>query len=266
MSSYPYLVEFYAQDGGSSPVVEWLTRELTPAERRAVTAALRELVAALGQDICKTDFGKNLGGGLIEPRLRQTEEQIRKRAGAPPPSEAHPEDDDAEILIRVFFHPHGQKKALVLHGYSKGKNSTKSHQQKKIAIAAEERQPRAAAVLIVAAGQRNPGDGSFRLPGQATRSLAPADLPLVCEPRPLEGRARGHSAAGTPGHTIGCTGQAPGGKIGARALWQEQRRLCRGARQFLQAPCLRHQRCHPVRRGACPLGVIGTERFLLRGE
>ena len=116
-------------------MADWLTKELTPAERRAVTAALRELVAAIGPNVCSTDFGKNLGGGLIELRLRQDEEQIRKRVGAPRPVEAHPEDAAAEILIRVFFHPHGEKKALILHGYSKGRNSSKTHQQKQIAIA-----------------------------------------------------------------------------------------------------------------------------------
>lgn len=111
-----------------------MTEVLTPAERRTLTAALRELVAAVGQDVCKTDFGKNLGGGLVELRLRQSEEQVLKRLGKQPAT-PHPEDEMEDILIRVFFHPHGQKRALVLHGYSKGRRSSKSHQQEQIAVA-----------------------------------------------------------------------------------------------------------------------------------
>lgn len=131
---YPYNVHFYEEENGASPVLNWILNDLTSAERRAVTAALRELVGAMGQNVCSTEFGKNLGGGLIELRLRQNEDQILKRVGQPP-TQAHPEDDSEDILLRVFFHPHGDKQALVLHGYSKGKNSSKSHQQEQIAIA-----------------------------------------------------------------------------------------------------------------------------------
>jgi len=56
--AHTYRVEFFVEDDGSSPVVRWITEELSPAERRAVTAAMSELVAEMGQDICATDFGK----------------------------------------------------------------------------------------------------------------------------------------------------------------------------------------------------------------
>jgi phage-related protein len=133
-TEYPYTVEFFIEDNGSSPVGDWILDDLTPAERRAVTAALRELVAAEGHDICKTDFGKNLGGGIIELRLRQSEAQILKRIGREP-DEPHPEDDSVALLLRVFFHPYGQKRVLVLHGYGKGRKPSKSHQQEQIEVA-----------------------------------------------------------------------------------------------------------------------------------
>ena len=132
-STYPYSVDLYAEADGSSPLETWIL-QLSAAERRTVAAALRELVAALGQDVCKTEFCKNIGGGLIELRLRQSESQVLKRVGKQP-TENHPEDDAQEILLRIFFHPHGQKRALVLHGYSKGRNPSKSHQQVQIGIA-----------------------------------------------------------------------------------------------------------------------------------
>ena len=129
-----YAVEFFEDDKGESPVFQWITEELSPAQRRSVTAALEELVAYMGPDIVRTDFGKNIGGGVIELRVRQSEEQLLKRVGKTP-REVHPEDEGEDILLRVFFHPHGQKRALVLHGYDKGKTPSKRHQQQQIAIA-----------------------------------------------------------------------------------------------------------------------------------
>lgn len=129
-----YTVEFYEEANGSSPVFKWMTEELSPAQRRVVTAALEELVAPMGPDIAGTEFGKNLGGGVIELRLRQDAAQLLKRVGKPP-REPHPEDMGEEILLRIFFHPHGRKRALVLHGYDKGRNPSMRHQQQQIAIA-----------------------------------------------------------------------------------------------------------------------------------
>ncbi|AKI99214.1 hypothetical protein ATI61_106589 [Archangium gephyra] len=131
-----YDVGFYEDEDGSSPVFRWITKELSPAQRRSVTAALEELVAYMGPDVVRTDFGKNLGGGVIELRIRQSEEQVLKRVGKAP-KQLHPEDEGEDILLRVFFHPHGQKKALVLHGYDKGQNPSKKHQQRQIALAEE---------------------------------------------------------------------------------------------------------------------------------
>ncbi len=132
--AHNYAVEFFLEDDGSSPVARWITEELSAAERRAVTAALSELVAEMGKDICATDFGKNIGGGLIELRLRQSEEQFLKRIGKKP-AEPHAKDETVAILLRVFFHPHGEKRILVLHGYSKQDNPSKRHQQAQIGVA-----------------------------------------------------------------------------------------------------------------------------------
>ena len=52
-----------------------------------------------------TDFGKNLGGGLLEFRVDQNAEQILRKAGKNP----RPELVGGKILLRVFFHVHGDK-------------------------------------------------------------------------------------------------------------------------------------------------------------
>lgn len=129
-----YTVEFYEEANGSSPVFKWMTEDLSPAQRRAVSAALEELVVPMGPGIVATEFGKNLGGGIVELRLRQGEGQLLKRVGKTP-KEAHPEDTGEEIFLRIFFHAHGRKRALVLHGYDKGRNASKRYQQQQIGIA-----------------------------------------------------------------------------------------------------------------------------------
>ena len=132
--AHAYTVEFFLDDDGSSPVARWITEELTAAERRAVTVALSELVGEMGQDICSTDFGKNIGGGLIELRLRQSEEQILHRIGKKS-VEPRARDEAVAVLLRVFFHPHGDKRILVLHGYSKKDISSKQRQQAEVQLA-----------------------------------------------------------------------------------------------------------------------------------
>ena len=68
----PYTVEFYEDEDGSSPVLRWILEELTPTQRRAVTAALEEILAVRGPNVCNDEFGKALGEGLFELRLRQS--------------------------------------------------------------------------------------------------------------------------------------------------------------------------------------------------
>ncbi len=78
---YPYTIEFYEDEDGSSPVAMWIAKRLSPAERRTMAAALREVLAVKGQDVVKTEFGKNIGGGIIELRLRQDADQLLRRLG-----------------------------------------------------------------------------------------------------------------------------------------------------------------------------------------
>jgi Phage derived protein Gp49-like (DUF891) len=61
--------------------------------------ALREILQQQGISVCGSPFGKQLGGGLFEFRLR--------------------EDD---VLMRVFCHAHGSQIVLLLSGYDKGKD------------------------------------------------------------------------------------------------------------------------------------------------
>lgn len=64
-------LEFYEDEYGDSPVLRWLREELTPTKRRALGHAMNEVLQDLGVEVCGTEFGKPLGGGLFEFRLRR---------------------------------------------------------------------------------------------------------------------------------------------------------------------------------------------------
>lgn len=103
-------------------------RSLPGVKRRAIGVAINEVLQYLGPDVAEGNFGRNLGGGLYEFRLDQDAEQILRRSGR----RARPERDRGKILLRVFFHPHGDKLLLLLCGYDKGERPSKGHQQDQI--------------------------------------------------------------------------------------------------------------------------------------
>lgn len=106
-------------------------RSLPPLKRRAIGVAINEVLAYEGPNVADGNMGRNLGGGLYEFKLDQNAEQILRRKGKHP----KPEREDGKILLRVFFHPHGDKLILLLSGYDKGEQPSKPHQQEEIAAA-----------------------------------------------------------------------------------------------------------------------------------
>jgi hypothetical protein len=123
----PYEIEFYEDENGNEPALAFM-QSLAPVKRRAIGVAINEFLAYLGPDVVKTDFGKALGSGLYEFRVDQDAEQILRKAG----KDARPEKVEARILLRVFFHPHGNKLVLLLSGYDKGEHSSKPYQNAEI--------------------------------------------------------------------------------------------------------------------------------------
>lgn len=126
-------IEFYEDENGVSPVWRWITEELAPAQRRSLTAALEEILAVQGIDVCRSEFGKALGGGLFELRIRQDADQILARVGKA--TGAMVSERPAKILLRVFCHAHGAKVILLLGGYDKVRRSNPRHQQAEIEVA-----------------------------------------------------------------------------------------------------------------------------------
>jgi putative component of toxin-antitoxin plasmid stabilization module len=108
----PYTLEFYEDPEGHQPVRSWLRTALTSEERRTVGAAMRAILQAEGIGVCGTAFGRQLGGGLFEFRLR-----------------------DEDLLVRIFCHAHGSRLILLLGGYDKGRDPSERRQNREIETA-----------------------------------------------------------------------------------------------------------------------------------
>jgi hypothetical protein len=126
-----YELRFYENAHGDSPVLRWLREELTPTQRRAIGVAMREILQEEGVGVCRTGYGKQLGDGLFEFRLRHDAAEILRSVGKTP----RPEADGERILLRVFCHAHGHRIVLLLGGYDKGADPSTKRQQREIADA-----------------------------------------------------------------------------------------------------------------------------------
>jgi len=126
--SEEWRIEFYADEHGREPVREWM-EDLSTQKRMALEAAISVVLAERGLDVVDTEYGKALGQGLNEFRLRWTAAEVRSKAGRV--------SDDAsakseKILLRVFFCTAGRKIILLLHGYDKAQHNGTRRQQQEI--------------------------------------------------------------------------------------------------------------------------------------
>lgn len=101
-------IEFYEDETGTKPCLEWI-RNLDVRSRRVLGTALREILQQQGVAVCGSSYGKQLGDGLFEFRLREK-----------------------DLLFRVFCHAYGDQIVLLLSGYDKGADPSKRRQQREI--------------------------------------------------------------------------------------------------------------------------------------
>lgn len=113
---------------GDEPVYRWLTDELAPHQRRILGYAMKEVLQEEGIDVCGTEYGRQLGGGLFEFRVRGTVGDFIKKPVPVP-------NADEKLLLRVFCHAHGDKLILLFVGYDKLANPSKTHQNDEIELA-----------------------------------------------------------------------------------------------------------------------------------
>ena len=105
---------------------------LAPQKRIALDEAIRLVLARRGLAVVETEFGKALGGGLYEFRLRWSAAEVqRKVEGVSAETAAKAE----KIMLRVFFCTSGRKIILLLSGYDKARDPGKTRQDREIARA-----------------------------------------------------------------------------------------------------------------------------------
>jgi hypothetical protein len=82
-------MEFYEDEHGNEPCKDFI-EGLPTAKKLASRSALVNILARQGPDVCESEFGKNLGEGLYEFRLRHHEAEILMRsAGLPRSARLH---------------------------------------------------------------------------------------------------------------------------------------------------------------------------------
>lgn len=125
--------EYYEDGRGRSPFARWFERDLTSYEQAVLAAAVKQVLEVVGIDICSSEWGKSLGDGLYEFRVRQSLHAIRTYGQSPTPL-ARPGEDRA-VLLRAFVTFYGDRVVLLLHGLNKGRGPSTRKQQKEIAKA-----------------------------------------------------------------------------------------------------------------------------------
>jgi hypothetical protein len=124
--------EFYADENGWEPCREWAER-LSRQKRAAFTAAIQMVLTRRGLDVVQTEYGKALGDGLYEFRIRWTAAEISRKVSGLPAADIGGAPE--EILLRAFFCTAGRKIILLLSGYDKARHSSGRWQQREIAEA-----------------------------------------------------------------------------------------------------------------------------------
>jgi len=129
---HPYTIEFYAdRETGREHVREWIKEDLTPFQRRSIGIAMSEILEVNGINVCDTEYGKNLGQGLFEFRLRHGADDIAAMFTTKTPDER----DKEPILLRVYCHAYGNKIVLLLAGYDKHADPSKKRENDEIKLA-----------------------------------------------------------------------------------------------------------------------------------
>ena len=131
-----YRIEHYETADGDAPVHRWFVEELVPETAAILGIAMRHHLQEYGADVVRTRYGRALGGGLYEFRFDDTIDEVLGRLGKTRTSKLAKARSGA-LLLRVFFHVHGNKVILLLGGYDKGKHPAKSRQQREIQVARE---------------------------------------------------------------------------------------------------------------------------------
>lgn len=129
MNPEHYELKMWIDTAGNCPIERFLD-DLSEPKKSAAEAALAHILARRGVDVCSTEWGKPLGKGLYEFRIRAELDEIL--AEFRPDLVGKWTTATTSVLLRIFFHPHGDKLILLLGGYDKGKDPGNRRQDAEI--------------------------------------------------------------------------------------------------------------------------------------
>lgn len=134
MTADEWDVEFYENERGVEPMKDWL-KDLDPSKRAAAVGAIEVVLTRLGTDVCNSEWGKHLGHGLYELRIRHDAGEIHAMFDDGAQGSRFKGRMASEVLLRIYFTTFGHKVILLLAGYDKGRFGAGRREQKAIKTA-----------------------------------------------------------------------------------------------------------------------------------
>lgn len=123
-------LEFYKDPKSKAdPVRKWM-KSLDAYQREAIGVALRVVLQEHGIGVCRGEWGKPLGKGLFEFRVRHNAAEILGMF-----TDETPRDEHRTVLLRVFCHAHGDRLVLLLAGYDKEGDPSDRRENREIELA-----------------------------------------------------------------------------------------------------------------------------------
>ena len=124
-------IVLFEDSSGRVPFLSWSDRKLNDSQFASLDAAISHVLAEQGAVLLGTNWLKSLGGGLHEFRIRHTASQIVRNTSLSVTTNSNRD----KILLRVFVTFPDASQILILHGYDKGADDSRTRQQKEISIA-----------------------------------------------------------------------------------------------------------------------------------
>jgi putative component of toxin-antitoxin plasmid stabilization module len=110
----------------------WLSKDLNEYEQSVFFASVTNILEVQGPDICKSEFGKPVGDGVFEFRIRQSLNAINNYGKTVDDDFILLPGGDKTVLLRVFVHFYGDRIVLLMHGLNKGTDNSEKRQNKEI--------------------------------------------------------------------------------------------------------------------------------------
>jgi hypothetical protein len=134
MDEVKWTVDVWEDDRtGRCPFDAWFGK-LDEYEQAVVDAVISNILEPLGMTICDTEWGKALGGGLYEVRIRRKLSAIRTWGAANKAAEPV-SAGERSVLLRLFVAFQGDRVVVLFQGYNKGKDPSARRQAKEIETA-----------------------------------------------------------------------------------------------------------------------------------